>query len=162
MGFRFRRNADFMRSIRKELHRWRNFLLAKQVVAFLQIGPQAYLILIFAVSGDQPGERFVVESGRIDGDIYFPLTGIVGIDAINKQLFHSVIVDGNASRRFSAAVNVNQVAQPSLNTPYAVGGIGIVNFHRQVIFAVWIQFVDVIKTFRNLQILRASLGANFS
>ena len=44
--------------------------------------------------------------------------------------------------------------------PDAVGGIGIVDLHREIVFAEGIETGDVVKTFRNLQVVRATLRSD--
>ena len=139
-----------MGSIPKELHGGWYFGLIKKIVILFEIATQFDIILVPAVPGYQFGIRCIAKPRRKNGQADLFLAGIIGLHTVDKQFPDHVISHGKASRRDAGTMNEDVISQMPANTTDAVGGIRIIDLHRQIVFAVGIQSGDMIKPLRNL------------
>ena len=124
-----------MCSIQQELDGWRHPGLVKKIVTLFEIAPQSNVILVPAVSVYQFGISCIGQPRGEDGQADLFLSGVVGLHTIDIEFPDPVISHGKTSRRDTGTVNEDIVSQMSANTPDTVGGIRIINLHRQIVFA---------------------------
>jgi hypothetical protein len=90
------------------------------------------------------------------------LSRIPGISCENIQFIDVFISEWNTSDRNAASMNINITTRFYRIAQDLVGSIWIIETKREIIIALWVELVDIIKSFGYLVIAFESLGAQGS
>ncbi len=127
-------------------------------VAGFQLGPELLAGGVFGEFAVEVADAAFGEAGGedVDGDIF--LSAEFGIEADGIQFFDAVVGHGHAADGDAAAVDIDVSAEVAMAL-YAVGIVGVVEMHGEVVVALGVELLDEVITFGYLAVALGALGA---
>lgn len=132
------------------------------VIAVFETGPELHTDVVARIFVFQVVHAAFTKAGRENVYRYEFLPVHFCIEANGVELFYTVIGHGHTADSDASAMYVYVATEMIGGSIQVVGVIGIIKQHREVVFAVWVEFFYEVESFRHLAVALGALGAEVS